>query len=312
MILISSDRYDYSTNYVIDWLDYSKEKFTRINKDDLYQITFNDSQLCINFNGENIDLSTTTGYFYRRGKIHFQQDDNSSFNTLNDISSEHDKIINEYINYILESKVSIGKYSDVSINKLIVLEIAKNIGFKVPVSYLLEKKSDLTSLLNQYPELITKNHSNTSFFECEDGVLIAYTQPLDENNYKQIPESFSPSLFQEKIDKKYEIRVFYLKGKIWSMAIFSQSNTLTEDDYRKVTNNTIRNVPYLLPSDIEHKIQTLMKRINLDTGSIDLIVNKDKEYIFLEVNPIGQFGSVSYNCNYNIEKEIAKILADEH
>jgi ATP-GRASP peptide maturase of grasp-with-spasm system len=191
------------------------------------------------------------------------------------------------------------------------LEIATEIGFKIPNSYVLEKKSDISLLQNFNSEFITKNHSNTSFFECEDGVLISYTSLLNENNYKQIPDFFSPSLFQEKIDKKYEIRVFYLNEKMWSMAIFSQSSSITENDSRKVSDNIIRNVPYALPSDIEEKIKNLMNRLNLDTGSIDLIVSKKKEYIFLEVNPIGQFGSVSFNCNYNIEKEIAKFLTNE-
>lgn len=310
MILISSDIYDYSTNHVIDWLSSFKKQFVRINKIDDYKITFHDSKLNLSFNDEIINLNKIEGYFYRRGKI--QHKHSNSIVRLNDISDEHFKIIDEYINFILENKISIGKYSTVNINKLIVLEVAKEIGFTIPNSYILEKKSDISSLYNFNNELITKNHSNTSFFECEDGVLIVYTSVLDKDNYEQLPESFLPSLFQEKIEKKYEIRAFYLKEKIWSMAIFSQNNSATENDYRKVSDDLVRNVPYSLPIDIEEKIKKLMNKLNLDTGSIDLIVSKKNEYIFLEVNPIGQFGSLSYNCNYNIEKEIAKILTNEH
>lgn len=311
MILISSDQYDYSTNHIIDWLTFFKKDFIRINKHDDYQITFNNSKLNLYFNDKTINLKKIDGYFYRRGQIRYKQN-NSSIIHLKDICNEHFKIIDDYINFVLENKISIGKQSSVNINKLIVLEIAKEIGLKTPNSYILQKKSDIPFLYVLNSELITKNHSNSSFFECEDGVLISYTSLLDEDNHKLIPELFSPSLFQEKIDKKYEIRVFYLNGKMWSMAIFSQSNSLTENDYRKVSNNIIRNVPYTLPINIEEKIKRLMEKLNLDTGSIDLIVNKKNEYIFLEVNPIGQFGSVSFNCNYNIEKEIAKFLSNEH
>ncbi|WP_343662327.1 grasp-with-spasm system ATP-grasp peptide maturase [Chryseobacterium mucoviscidosis] len=311
MILISSDQYDYSTNHIIDWLIFFKEKFIRINKNDDYKITFSESKLNLSFDGESIDLSKLTGYFYRRGKIQ-NKHDNNSMDHLNDVSNDHSKIIDEYINFILERKISIGKYSTVNINKLIVLEVAKEIGFAIPNSYIIDKKSDISFLYNFNSELITKNHSNNSFFECEDGILIAYTSVLDDDNYKKIPELFSPSLFQEKIEKKYEIRVFYLNEKMWSMAIISQIDSATKNDYRKMSDSIVRNVPYSLPIDIEKKIIKLMKQLNLDTGSIDLIVNKKNEYIFLEVNPIGQFGSVSFNCNYNIEKEIAKFLANEH
>ena len=52
-----------------------------------------------------------------------------------------------------------------------------------------------------------------------------------------------------------------------------------------------------------------MNRIDLDCGSIDLIYSVDETYYFLEVNPIGQFGMVSYPCNYNIEALIARTLS---
>jgi D-alanine-D-alanine ligase-like ATP-grasp enzyme len=48
-----------------------------------------------------------------------------------------------------------------------------------------------------------------------------------------------------------------------------------------------------------------MRLTNLDCGSIDLIYSTDEKYYFLEVNPVGQFGMVSYPCNYQLEKKIA-------
>lgn len=308
MILISSDLYDYTTNDVIDWIVSFGEQFTRINKKDKYKIHFNGTTLKLEFKDQVLNLENIKGYFYRRGKIcHIQNTDSVTY--LYDIASEHCKIIDEYINYILENKVSIGKHSNNNLNKLIVLQIAKSTGFKIPDSYIFTNKED-AEILNE--NLITKNHSNSSFFQCDDGVVIAYTTMLDKETYQELPESFAPSLFQKKIDKKYELRVFYLKENIWSMAIFSQANTATENDHRKQSENIVRNVPYSLPEEMKKKIITLMNRLHLDTGSIDLIVNMQNEYIFLEVNPIGQFGAVSFNCNYNIEKEIANILTNEN
>jgi D-alanine-D-alanine ligase-like ATP-grasp enzyme len=49
-----------------------------------------------------------------------------------------------------------------------------------------------------------------------------------------------------------------------------------------------------------------MAELNLDTGSIDMILDRKNEYVFLEVNPTGQFGWLSKSCNYYIEKEVAK------
>jgi D-alanine-D-alanine ligase-like ATP-grasp enzyme len=51
-----------------------------------------------------------------------------------------------------------------------------------------------------------------------------------------------------------------------------------------------------------------MNKLDLNCGSIDMIVTPKNEYVFLEVNPVGQFGMVSYPCNYNLEKKIAEYL----
>jgi glutathione synthase/RimK-type ligase-like ATP-grasp enzyme len=124
-----------------------------------------------------------------------------------------------------------------------------------------------------------------------------------------LPNNFSLSAFQEEIQKKYEIRVFYFFGKIYSMAIFSQNDSQTKTDFRIYNiSKPNRNVPYSLPISVASKVKHLMKKLGLETGSIDLIKSINDEYIFLEVNPVGQFGMVSKPCNYNLEYIIAKKL----
>ena len=114
--------------------------------------------------------------------------------------------------------------------------------------------------------------------------------------------------FQEKIDKDFEIRSFYLDGKLWSTAIISQNDEQTKIDYRKYNSNIPnRNVSYKLPNEIEEKADKLMKLLDLNCGSIDFIKSGDKFY-FLEINPTGQFLGLSITCNYNLDKEIASYL----
>ncbi len=55
-----------------------------------------------------------------------------------------------------------------------------------------------------------------------------------------------------------------------------------------------------------------MQKLNLDIGSIDMIYSINKEFIFLEVNPVGIFQNISALCNYNIHKIIAQKLINEN
>jgi hypothetical protein len=48
--------------------------------------------------------------------------------------------------------------------------------------------------------------------------------------------------------------------------------------------------------------------VELSTGSLDLVRCPDGRFVFLEVNPVGQFGMISQPCNYRLEKEVAAHL----
>ena len=51
-----------------------------------------------------------------------------------------------------------------------------------------------------------------------------------------------------------------------------------------------------------------MDALHLETGSLDLVKTIDGRLVFLEVNPVGQFGMVSIPCNYHLERNIAAAL----
>ena len=63
-----------------------------------------------------------------------------------------------------------------------------------------------------------------------------------------------------------------------------------------------------MPVELENKLKTLNERLKLSSGSIDMILTPDGDYVLLEINPIGQFRNFSYFNNFNLEKEIAEYI----
>ena len=137
---------------------------------------------------------------------------------------------------------------------------------------------------------------------------------IDESIISSIPDNFFVSCFQEMIPKKLEYRVFYFDGTLFTTAIMSQENIDTCVDSRSF-NSDYLNSPRLmnsnLPKEIEMKIDIFMKLANLNIGSIDLIHTPNNEYVFLEINPVGQISGYSAACNHLIEKHIAEYLIKE-
>lgn len=298
MILIISENHERTTNEIIRWLIALKKTFIRIHENEVFEIKSEDNRIYIQSKRNCFFIDEITTVWYRRGGLQFYRKKYEN-QAVNIHMNEHQHWLEEYVRNYLEKKDPINKESNYHVNKLIVLDTAKEIGFDVPEYFLTDNTNRV-----EINKTITKPLAGNGILKFKDSHGSMYTSIVD----KKENEDFFITFFQEKIEKDFEIRSFYLKGKIWSMAIFSQNDDQTKVDYRKYNEERAnRNVRYNLSKELEEKILLLMNKLDLSSGSLDFIKSGNKFY-FLEVNPVGQFGNVSFYCNYNLGYEIAKNL----
>lgn len=311
MVIILSEANDYSTLEVISWLKFYNVDFVRINSDEriqLLKIDLQNDTFLISVNDKIIDLLTVDMIWHRRGTLTFLNDTN--IEELSLLQKQDNAIINYYlfVAIIFAKRNILGNYLTSEPNKLVVLKLAKKVGLETPKTFLSGKKTIVKELMSG-TKLVTKTLSRPVTYMRGTFLYHSYTEEISKNDLNKFGEYFFPSLIQSAIEKKFEIRSFFLVDKFYSMAIFSQQNEKTITDFRKYDSNLPnRAVPFILPKAIEQKLIKLMSELSLNTASIDLIINKKGQYIFLEVNPVGQFGMVSRPCNYYLEKKIAKII----
>lgn len=329
MVIIFSRTNDGSTSDVLKWIKLLGGEVLRINADSP-SVVFKKIDLLrkeIIFEAQEygeINLLTANSVWFRRGGVgfrcfdlHLDKDDLSTVFPerglenfiLNHISAEVDTII-QYIHYALETHCkSLGSYFNASLNKLYVLDLARSLGLLVPQTFISSNKKHLTEFISETSGAITKALSDGIYLSGETQAYYTYTEKVDRKFITNLNHNICHSLIQEKIDKEFELRSFYLDGQFYSMAIFSQRNSRTDVDFRKYDQTTPnRVVPYKLPLHVCEKLTSLMRALKLNTGSIDLVVDKNGNFIFLEINPVGQFGMVSQPCNYYIEKKVAEYL----
>lgn len=209
----------------------------------------------------------------------------------------------------LEELRWLGHPNSSSPNKLRVLKLASQVGLETPATIVTTSKEHLRRFAAG-KRIVTKPIGEADSFPVGRDVYLMFTREISDEVVESLPDRFFPSLFQERIEKLYELRTFYLAGDCHSAAIFSQADPGTSDDFRNYNRQRPnRMVAYRLPQQIEDRIGQLMKRLQLDTGSLDLIRTPDGRFVFLEVNPVGQFGMISRPCNYHLEKKVALHLA---
>jgi len=318
MILIQSLDSDFTTTEVIKWLVRFNVRFVRLdNSAVIKRLHYIMDHFIIELNNDIIiNTNDITAYWYRRGEFQFTIDFNNSGNrNIDKILKEHlfyeNSSLMSFFLYYMKNKIKcIGDFKSCTIvNKNIILETAKSCGLKTPPYIITSEKKYLTDFFSLYNKVIVKSLDHGFNFSQNNHSYAIYTERITKKILATVPEKFAISLFQQEIIKKFEIRTFFLAGEFYSMAIFSQNDEQTKTDFR-IYNNEKPNrcVPFKIPIEIESKLHELMKILDFESGSIDIIYGIDNNFYFLEINPIGQLGMVSYPCNYMLEKEIAKEL----
>ncbi|NVO09875.1 MAG: grasp-with-spasm system ATP-grasp peptide maturase [Bacteroidales bacterium] len=324
ILIISKEHTELSTEEVIDWIDFFGKDFIRINGDEFFkkgnvEITLNNSELVIKYKDIEIPFGKINSVWFRRW---WDRDFHDLYDNKNINYSIVDQLIFHQSGNIVSLRDLLFKYLDkkkwlshpskIAINKIHVLVEASKVGLNIPETKICSTKKELIDFFNIHKKIISKDLNDPIFFFDEQYCYTSITNAISRQKILNLPDEFFPSFFQKLVEKKFEIRVFYLNKKCYSMAIFSQSDKQTKIDFRNYNEDKPnRFVPYKLPRDIEKKIIQLMQNLDLTTGSIDMIKNKTGDYIFLEINPVGQFGMVSKPCNYYLEKEVAEYLISQ-
>lgn len=312
MILILSRTDDYDTNLVIEWLRFYKIPFFRLNDEELMngltKLKYFNNEIYLS-NDLEIKLNEIKVVWFRKFGFltDFENDLGRNSDIMNYVTNEFKSLSTYLIDLLRDKKWLFNRKLVVS--KLEMLDKANKAKLNCPNTLICTSKSDLNIFfLKNNKSLITKSIGDAKYIKHENNCFNFQTHIITD--IRKFKSKFSPSFFQEYVEKEIEIRTFYLDGKCYSMAIFSQNNEKTKLDFRNYDlQNPNRFVPYKLPDLLEEQIDEFMKSINLNTGSLDIIKSsKNGKFYFLEVNPSGQFGMTGNPCNYNLHQKVANYL----
>ena len=183
------------------------------------------------------------------------------------------------------------------------------VGFKIPDTIVSKNLDDVTLKLKKYDEVLTTSIQETIFAFNDNNALLEFQSTIVKS--KDLTGDYFPSLFQENIIKQYEVRVFVLRDRFFGIGMYLPFSSNQSIDFR----NNVESLRYFkidLPQIVKLRTIEFMSKMGINTGSFDFVVNENNDYLFLEVNPTGQFDWVSLYGQFNIEKEIALVLKSEY
>lgn len=254
--------------------------------------------------GQVIDASQITGVWYRKlWKLTVPPELNPAYHDI--FKKEYQTYLQMFFNR-LEHVPWMNKMPvdhAVGDDKLLQLSAAQSAGLKIPESVFSNDPALIKDFFQQCGgNIIVKLHGALSK-SMEGNTPFFPTTRLSAKDLQRLDElAYCPMIFQEYIDKAYELRVVYADGEFFTGKIPHEKNVT---DWRAQKGGRISWEAYQLPADVEENITFMMHTLGLTFGAIDMIRQPNGEYIFLEVNPQGEWGMLQKYLSYPIGETIA-------
>lgn len=196
--------------------------------------------------------------------------------------------------------------------KIYQLEMARSFGLKIPKTIISNNPDDVRDFYKTCNGKIIFKAIYHEFLDYGKKTFNIPTTLVTEKHLENLDLIRTlPSLFQEYIEKEYELRVTVVGEKIFVVKIDSQKNPFTMVDWRHP--DYIDKLSYTqdeIPNDIANICLKMLKELNLSFGAFDFVVNSKGELFFLEVNPNGQWYWLEDKTGVLISDAITNILKE--
>jgi glutathione synthase/RimK-type ligase-like ATP-grasp enzyme len=116
-------------------------------------------------------------------------------------------------------------------------------------------------------------------------------------------------LFQQFVTQHYAVRLTVIDDCLLAARIDAHSHSAVVDwrtDYAHLTYSVVP-----VPAPVRSAVHVLMRTLRLRFGALDFIVTPADEWVFLEINPNGQWGWIEDNTGLPIAATIADALTKE-
>ena len=192
-------------------------------------------------------------------------------------------------------------------HKLGQLTLARKIGFSTPAT---STTNDPVSVkrLSGNGSLIAKS-VKSGYVNSPDGFQAIFTTRLSQNDLQDLDGlDLAPATFQELIPKKSDIRVTIVGANLFAAEILSQEKESSSIDWRATDDPDLKHEPHVLPNEIAAKCHEMVHALGLSFGAIDLVRTPEDNYVFLEINPNGEWLWLEYQLEFPIAQSIADWL----
>jgi glutathione synthase/RimK-type ligase-like ATP-grasp enzyme len=272
-----------------------------------YRASHHGFEAVIGSDGRSVDFGTV-------GSIWWQWDQPGGF--PDSLSLAEKRFAERQCQLALDALISMGRVvwinhpvsERLACSKPAQLFVARNVGLEIPRTVITNDPEEVRRFMSAAPAQTV--HKALSPPRGLDRKKVLYTSILTDEAAANLDLiRITPAIFQDRVDKAYELRITVVGDSIFAARIDSQANPNAKLDWRR-SQHDVDYQAVELPDKIEASIRALMQELGLVYGALDFIVTPDQRYVFLEVNPSGAYMWVENATGQNITGALADLLIE--
>jgi hypothetical protein len=193
-------------------------------------------------------------------------------------------------------------------SKALQLAMAQDLGARVPRTLFTNDPSDLARFFEETGGRLVHKVMTQGVLGRDERQMVYTSRLLREHLARADLLKSCPGLFQQLIEKACDLRITVIGEQVFAVEIHSQADERGAIDWRRGDVPKLKHLVHPLPGDVSGFCRDLVRSLDLNYGAIDLILTPEGEYVFLEINPTGQFGWVEALTGLPLIDTLADLL----
>ncbi|MGH9209821.1 MAG: MvdC/MvdD family ATP grasp protein [Acidimicrobiales bacterium] len=190
------------------------------------------------------------------------------------------------------------------------LSLAKRLGLRVPRTLLTNDPDEVSALLARVDEPVVYKGLTGGVLHYPgawpSGLLTSLVGDELVEHVERVRHTVC--MFQEYVDKAYEVRLTVIGNTYYPVVVDSQTSDKTKVDWRGDPEGMSYGDYRPLPDDVVQKVQSMLDELGIVYAAVDFIVTPEGDHVFLEVNPGGQFIWMQHDLGLPLGDGIADLL----
>ncbi len=176
-------------------------------------------------------------------------------------------------------------------SKVFQLDFARSLGLEIPPTLITNSPAEILEFYRQHRGKIVRKALKSADVFADDGARVRpFTYLVSRRDLAHVYGSeCCPTIVQAYVEKRIELRVTVVGQRVFAAEIDSQRANHTRYDWRHHDTAHTPHRTHELPVQLQQACVRMIADLGLLFGAIDMIVTPDSRYVFLELNPNGEY-----------------------